>query len=190
MADYPYNRANVSYDRLRDELVAAGLPIDYINAGALGTNDFVIFTTRDLTDAEKVRIQAILDAHDPRPRRPRDVFAIYRDLSALTAAAQDPIVTDMQLGSLTGRWTTIKPPQDGAAAAFRWSAASLSGVSVGEKRQAAGWIIALYLQQHPAYLKNNPVSPTVNIPGDEPYDQTPVLRPAPVVTSDSVADQG
>jgi hypothetical protein len=200
MAQYPYSRANVNYDRLRDELVAAGLPIDYINAGALGTNDFYVFTSRDLTDAEKARLQAILDVHDPRPRRPKNIFSLLRDLKGqtagvvgLTATQADVVIISLQLGSLSGRWTSLQPPQDGAACVAHWAATSLKGADAADKREAGLRILAMYIQQNPRYLVNPTFDPAVaglNIPGDEPYDPRPVLKPAPPVTSDSVANQG
>lgn len=126
----------------------------------------------ELSPFDKARLDAVVAAHVPElPRQIRTVFAIYTQLVTLTTTQQDAITADLQVSSLSGKWTELKPPQDAPAAAFRWAAVSLSGATANEKRQAAGWIVAMWCQQNPKYLVNPTFHASlagVNIPGDEP----------------------
>jgi hypothetical protein len=127
-------------------------------------------TAQQITDGDAVA--AAFDLNEGE-RRPRSVFAIYADLtgaSGLTAAQADAVTADLGLGTLTGKWTQLRPPQDAPAAALRWAAVNLGGATAAEKRQAAAWIVAMWMQQQVSYLVNPTFHPSLvglNIPGDE-----------------------
>jgi hypothetical protein len=175
MATYPYTKPYAQLDerKLRDECVAAGLPVTDVQRVGDAAETVNVVTSRDLTPGEVTALDALVAAHDGRPRRPRSVFAIYADLtgaSGLTAAQADAVTADLGLGTLTGKWTQLRPPQDAPAAALRWAAVNLGGATAAEKRQAAAWIVAMWMQQNPAYLVNPTFHASlagVNIPGDE-----------------------
>lgn len=161
----------------------AGIPIDGVatvpDPSMADPNWFLVTRTIDnltirvdfrpeATQTHKDQAVQIIQTLDVRPRRTRPLAAIYNDLTSLSSAQQDAIIFDLQLTSLNGKWSTMRPPQDGPAAVARWAASSLAGASAAEKRQAAGWIVAMYTQQNPKYLVNPPQAPAINIPGDEP----------------------
>lgn len=179
MATTYYGYSSGVYDtaRLRDEIVAAGLPapVDlqgggYPAPGQPATAVSIGFDP-DITPAQVTTLNAVVAAHNGQPRRARRVAAIYADLTGLTATQQDAILADLQVSQVQGKWSQLSPPQDAPAAGLRWSAVSLSGATAGEKRQAGGWIAAMWCQQNPKYLVNPTFHASlsgVNIPGDEP----------------------
>ena len=170
---------------LTNDLQAAGLPVvgvAVLSPGMVEESHWHVF---DAADGSRVRVDfsaeptaqqltdaaAIVLAWDPRPRQTRPIAAIYQDLAALSTAQQDAIIADLQVSQLQGKWSTLTPPQDAPAAALRWSAVSLGGATAAEKRQAAGWITAMWCQQNPKYLVNPTFHASlagVSIAGDEP----------------------
>lgn len=174
MAVYNYVKpiGTVDLAKLQTEITAAGIAFLSVTGGAIGSGDITVTTIVPLSTEQEATLNAVIAAHDGRARRARPVFAIFAELAALGTGVQDGIIADLQLAlplnsNPPPKWTTIKPPQDGSASAFRFVAVKGGGYTAAEKREAAGWIVSMYCQQNPKYLVNPPGAPTVNIPGDE-----------------------
>jgi hypothetical protein len=172
VATYTYAKSYAQLDerKLRDEANAAGIPVTDVQRLGDEAETVYVITDRDLTPAEKAALDALVAAHDGRPRRARSLADIYDDLAGLLPAQQDAILADLQLGaalSTSPKWTSLRPPQDGPAFAAWWAATKLAGATNAEKRQAGGIIASMYAQQNPKYLVNPAFAPSVNVPGDE-----------------------
>src|SRR5262245_39240657 len=81
--DYSRSKPGADVGRLRDELAAAALPVDYVR-GPDAEGMILVVMTRELDALEVQEMDDVITAHDGRPRKPRTIDAVYTDLAALS----------------------------------------------------------------------------------------------------------
>lgn len=169
MATYPITKPFAQMDsaKLKTELTAAGLPVTDVQGGAIGSDQWTIVTSRDLTPAEVATMEGIVAAHDGRTRHPRTLFAIRADLNALSAGQKTAVWSDLSGGS-PPKWALDAGRNAAAIAAIEWAATVPAGITAAERTEARLRLAAMYVQDNPAYLVNPAFDPTINVPGDEP----------------------
>lgn len=163
MAPKQYNT-----EPLKVQLIAAGIPVDYIN-GDPSTNSIVVVTTRDLTTDEVNTAAGIVATYDGRPRRARTIYAIYAELATLTQAQRDAIWADLSAGN-PPKLALDAGPNTASVFTMHFLGASVGGLTAAEKNEAKRRGVAFYVQDNPAYLVRPSFAPTVNVAGDEAYD--------------------
>ena|SRR5215216_1968234 len=167
MAEQTYQRTAPGADpaKLQAELIAAGLPVLYVNGG--GDQVYVV-TSRELTPAEVTTLDAVIAAHDGRPRRRRKLYDVYQAIGALSPAQKTAISGDLFGGS---------PPKftqdEGADAAdllVLWTLQQVGGLSTTDKNLVKQAAAAIYVRDNVTYLVNQTFGGAVaaiNVPGDE-----------------------
>lgn len=157
VATHPYSKVNVDLAKLQAECVAAALPVERIDGGALGSPDFFVITTRDLTAPEVATLNGIVAAHDGRARRKRFLNSILADITALSGPKQTAVWNDLNSGN-PAKWRTLSSDQ------AVWVKASQATTTLLEKQVA----VAFFVRENVKYLVNPAFDPSINIPGDEP----------------------
>jgi hypothetical protein len=163
---------NLDQAKLRQECIDAGLPVTGTLGGAIGSTSVTVVTSVDLTEGQVATLNAVVAAHDGRPRRTRKFIDVYLQVNALTNAQKDAVIADLQISPTTAssKWTGLKPPQDSPAAVLHWCGTNLAGATAAERRDAGVRIAVMWCQQNPLFLVNPTFHPSlsgVNIPGDE-----------------------
>jgi hypothetical protein len=151
-------------DVLQQEAVAAGIPVLHVNgAGEVIT----VFTTRDLTLPEEDTLDAVVFAHDGRPRQKRLVYDILVDVNALTNQQKVAIWADLMSGDPPKLYLDAGPNL-GAIIALDFSAQIPATITATEKNIAKARVISLYTHDVDAYLVHPPFDPTIDVPSTEP----------------------
>lgn len=167
MAQYQRSKANVDLAKFLAELQAAGLPVSHLLGGAIGSPDFTVVTSVDLTPEQITLMDQIIAAHDGRPRRPRPLFAIRADLNALTNGQKTAVWADLS-GGTPPKWALDAGRNAAAIAAIEWAATVPAGITTAERTEARLRLAAMYCQDNPKYLVAPAFDNTINIAGDEP----------------------
>jgi hypothetical protein len=163
--------ANTDWSALVGKLTAAGLPVLDVQTSEAYPGQIILVSDNDLTQAQKDQASGIVAGWDPRPRISRPLYAIYSDLTALTAAQQTAVWTNISaLTNGVERYLFDTGPNTAAIVVMDWGVKS-SG-AVGAALTAARFrIVAMYVQDNPKYLVNPSFASTVNVPGDQPITQ-------------------
>jgi hypothetical protein len=169
VAVYQYQVPGVDLARLQAECLSAGLPVDAVNGGAIGSADVDIITSRDLTAQEKLTLDGVVAAHDGRPRRARPFLELQAQINALTANQKKAVGDD--LFGPSNKWAADVSVNRGALAVL-WLLTQLN-LTAAQTAAAKVAGAALYCQDFPRYLDTPPLIAGVAIPGDEPIPVAP-----------------
>jgi hypothetical protein len=163
MSQYTYVK-EVRGDVLQTEAIASGLPVTSVSTSS--TTAYV-YTSRDLTPAEKTTLDNVVAAHDGRPRQKRPLYEIDTDVNALTGSQLRNAWNDLAapFASAAHKYLTTTGQNAGTMYALTWTA---NNVTTAEGTAAQRSIISCYAQDYPSYLVHPPFDPTINVPGDEP----------------------
>lgn len=164
MAVYQYDHNNVDLAKLWQETLAAGLPVDSVNGGALGSAEVYVNTARDLTPAELLTLDDVVRRHDGRQRRPRPLLTIYTEIASLSPT--DRLAIGNDLFGASAKWSLDVGANRGSI--FVLYMLTQLGLTTGQTNVAKQGAAAMYVQDNPKYLVNPAFLPGVNIPGDEP----------------------
>lgn len=118
------------------------------------------------TGTEAADAQAVIDGWAWEARRPRRIYDIYTDISALTTTQQNAVWTDITSGT-PPKWSQDEGTNAGAIAAIHWSAAN-SGAGAAAVADAKRRLVACYCQDNARYLVHPAFDTNINIAGDEP----------------------
>lgn len=176
----------IALERLQSELVAAGVPISIVNNGLQVNPDARrqigelsnlvvresdgVSVAIDWPDAQTrttylATATTVIQAHNGTPRRPRPLYAIYADLSALTNAKKTAIWNDLSSGT-PKKYLAGDGPNTAAIGSLDW-AVSDSGATGAALTAARLRIAAAYVQDNPTYLVNPSFDNSILIYGDE-----------------------
>lgn len=164
MASYVRNKPGANLGSLQAELIAAGVPVEYINGSG---SDVMIVTTRDLTNPEQVTLTNIVAAHDGRPRTARALYLIYGDLLALSVAKKSSVWADISAGN-PRKYFTGTGRNVAAIAAIDALIANVTTMTAPQLTDSRLRLVSMYVQDNPKYLVNPAFDATINISGDEP----------------------
>lgn len=119
-----------------------------------------------------------LDLSDrpPTARRPRLLWDIYQNVSALTTQQLDAVWTDLNAVPAGGapKWALDEGVNRGGIVSLQW--ASSGGGSPASRTDAQRRMISMYAQDVPNYLVNPSFRPEINIPGDQPVPASASAR--------------
>jgi len=162
--DYPRNKPGADVGRLHGELVAEGLPIEYVR-GPDASGVIIVTTTVDLDALEIDTMDDVIAKHDGRKRQPRVLYAIWKDIGALSGAQKQNIANDLFSGD------PPKVTQDTGVNApdllILWTLQNSVSLSTTDKQSAQRSAMSIYTLDNPKYLVHPPFDPTINVPGDE-----------------------
>lgn len=100
------------------------------------------------------------------PRRPRVLYAVYKDVSALTGPQKTNIGNDLFSGSPPKVATDTGP--NAPDLLILWTLRQVASLSTADKRLLETDAISIYTLDNPNYLVSPPFDPSINVPGDEP----------------------
>jgi hypothetical protein len=163
VASYVFHHPTADVGRLRAELAAAGLPVDYV-VGPDSDGNITVVTFTDLSGAQYDQMATLVAAHDGRPRQTRTFGAILADYNALPGATRSKVYADLTAPANNPKWQEDRT-SDFAALEFL---SAQSGANATSIDKAKSYLAVAYCQRYPTYLVNPPFAPEVNIPGDEP----------------------
>lgn len=159
---------NVDWSVLVSKLQTAGLPVTDVQTSEAYPGQIIVVTDVDLTPAQQTTMNSVVAAWDPRPRTARPLYAIYSDLTVLTAAQQSAVWTNISaLTNGVEKYLLDAGPNTAAIVVMDWAVKS-SGATGTALTAARFRIVAMYVQDNPKYLVNPSFATTVNIPGDRP----------------------
>jgi len=178
--------------KLSQQLIAAKLSGDVEVVTAPSTTDAgpTTYHTRS-SDGAIVRVcwsapptaqqtsqaDAIVQAYDPRPRKPRTMYAIASDIFALSGSLPTPaagtqkahVIADLFTGSLAAgaqKWQQDPGPNAAAMSAVYAAITASNGLATFNAAQQL-IMAAMYVQDNPTYLVNPAFDATINVPGDQ-----------------------
>jgi len=165
---YTYNISNANPALLQDECVAAGLPVSYIQGGALGSDEVTVVTFRVLTQPEQTTLGDVVAAHDGRPRKARPLYAIRADVQALSVGQFNNVWNDLSAAAAPAprKYLLDAGPNAAAIFCFDWCVYT-SGGTAAQIKAAQLSLTAEYVQDNVKYLVHPPFDTSINIPGDE-----------------------
>lgn len=165
MARYDYVKDPVRPDVLQQEAVAAAVPVDHVDVQPPNVQ---VYTTRDLTPAEKTTLDNVVAAHDGRPRQKRTLYKIFADIKALSTQQYNHLWADAN-STLDGvsKYLTSKGVNAAAIFSMDWTA-QLGSTAGGQQSNARTSILSMYVQDNPSYAVNPSFDTSINVPGDEP----------------------
>ena len=153
-----------SLGELQTLILAAGLPVEYIN-GDPDNNQIQVVFSRELTSPEQAVVAGLVSTYDGRPRRKRKPYDIYTQIGALTATQKLNISNDLFGGS---------PPKftqdigdDSPDLLVLWTLQQTGGLSTADKNLVKQAAATIYCRDNPKYLVNPSFDTSINIPGDE-----------------------
>jgi len=161
--DYTRLKPGADVGKLHAELAAAALPVTSVRGPYLA-GDIVVSMSRELDAMEVQDMDAVIELHDGRKRKPRSINAVYTDLAALSGA---------QKGNI---WSYLMQPVDGIA---RWRhanrEATWNAAAVGTAAPAGSTLedheraltATFWCLEHPDDFVEPEWDPTINVPGDE-----------------------
>jgi len=162
--DYLRSKPGADVGKLHAELAAAALPVTSVR-GPDAEGNIVVTMSRELDPMEVGGMDAVIDMHDGRKRKPRVLYAIWQDIGALSGSQKNNIATDLFGG------TPPKVSQDtGPNAPVLLTLSDLqkmAALSTADKQSAQRSAISIFTLDNPTYLVHPPFDPSINVPGDE-----------------------
>lgn len=167
--------------RLQRELAATGLSVDAGGSNWTGpqTEPNCSYHTRppdglvrlvwrsgQPTAGQIAQADAIVQAHDGRPRRARLPEDIVDALKALTTAQKNAVWADITAGGAAAKWRVHRGPHT-SLICTQHSLATATGTSAADVLDAKIHGVAYYCLDNPTYLVNPAFDPSINVPGDE-----------------------
>jgi hypothetical protein len=166
MATYAYSVPNVDLGLLQTQCLAAGLPVAGVNGGAIGSGDVYVITSVDLTAQQKTTLDAVVSAHDGRPRRKRRLYDVFQAIGALSNSQKLAISSDLFSG--TPPKFALDEGDDSPDLLVLYVLQLTGGLSTADKNLVKQAAASVYARDNPTYLVHPSFDPTINVPGEEP----------------------
>ena len=149
---------------LMGQLRASGLPVTDVQTSGAFPGQVIVVCSTDLTANQSTQLNTTVAAWDPRPRVKRSLFAIYTDLTALTATQQTNVWNDLSSGS-PAKYLLDAGADAAAIIVLDWVVrkAGATGAALTDAKLRAA---AMYVQDNVTYLVNPVFDATINVPGD------------------------
>lgn len=158
--------ANADCGSLVTSLKAAGLPVSDVQGSDAYPGQIIVVASTALTQAQQTQLNSAVAAWDPRPRTRRAIYAIYNDLTALTATQQGNVWTDFSSGN-PAKYLLDQGQNAAAIAVMDWvvKKSGATGAALTDARMRA---VAMYVQDNPNYLVHPSFDASINVAGDMP----------------------